>query len=87
MNHADVAIRAGIPPADLDSLLNGRAYASVSGKLGVAASNIERYVNSGSASDDLAKSLGVNMLAAEELGKNLDRNGRIGLLVGVMIAR
>jgi hypothetical protein len=47
---------------------------------------IESYINSGSAAAVLAERLGVNMLAAEDLGARLGREGRIGLIFGLLLA-
>lgn len=87
MVHAAVAQRAGTTPADLDSLFAGRAYASVADKLNVPMAYIEDFINTGSAAAALAERLGFNMLAAEDLGARLDRQGRVGLIIGILIAR
>ena len=86
MIHAAVAERAGVTLGDLDSLLTGRVYASIANKLGVPMGYLESYINSGSAAAVLAECLGVNMLAAEDLGARLGRGGRIGLIFGVLLA-
>ncbi len=86
MIHADVAESAGEVLGDLDSLLNGRVYASIGDKLGIPMGYIESYINSGSAAAVLAERLGVNMLAAEDLGAHLEREGRIGLIFGLLLA-
>jgi hypothetical protein len=82
-----VAKQAGITPSDLDSLFNGKAYASVANRLGISMAYIEDYINRNSASADLAACLGFSMSAAEQLGEKLSRSGRIGLIVGVLIAK
>jgi hypothetical protein len=86
MIHAVVAESAGVTLGDLDSLLTGRVYASISEKLGISMGYIESYIKSGSAAAVLAERLGVNMLAAEELGAHLGREGRIGLIFGLLLA-
>lgn len=68
MIHAVVAESAGVVLGDLDSLLAGRVYASAADKLGIPMGYVESYINSGSAAAVLAERLGVNMLAAEDLG-------------------
>ena len=85
MIHADVAESAGVVLGDLDSLLNGRVYASIADKLGIPMGYIESYINSGSAAAVLAERFGVNMLAAEDLGARLGREGRIGLIFGLLL--
>jgi hypothetical protein len=47
---------------------------------------IEDYINHGSDAASLADCLGFNMLVAEELGKHLGQEGRVGLLIGLLIA-
>lgn len=86
MIHAAVAEKAGVILGDLDSLLAGRAYASIERRLGVPMGYIDSFISSGSAAADLAERLGVNALAAEELGKHLGREGRIGLIFGLLLA-
>ena len=86
MIHAVVAESAGVTLGDLDSLLTGRVYASIADKLGIPMGYIESYIGSGSAAAVLAERLGVNMLAAEDLGARLGREGRIGLIFGLLLA-
>lgn len=47
---------------------------------------VESYINPGSAAAVLAEHFGVNMLAAEDLGVRLGREGRIGLIFGLLLA-
>ncbi len=86
MIHAVVAERAGVILGDLDSLLAGRVYASIANRIGVPMGYIESYINTGSAAAALAERLGVNMLALKELGAHLGREGRIGLVFGLLLA-
>jgi hypothetical protein len=82
-----VAKQAGITPSDLDSLFDGKAYASVANRLGVPMAYIEDYINKNSASADLATCLGFSMSATEQLGEKLSRSGRIGLIVGMLMTK
>lgn len=86
MIHAAIAETAGVTLGDLDSLLTGRVYASIADKLGIPMGYVESYISSGSAAAVLAERLGVNMLAAEDLGARLGREGRIGLIFGMLLA-
>jgi hypothetical protein len=86
MIHGSVSSRAGVTLSDLESLFNGRAYASVSKKMNVPMGHIENFINHGSASADLANCLGFDMLAVEDLGSRLGKEGRIGLVIGVLIS-
>ncbi len=83
MVHAIIAEQTGITTADADSLLNGRVYATVKNRLGVSMGHIKSFINTGSAAKDLADHFGVDMLAAEDRGKNLERKRRIGLIFGL----
>ena len=85
MQWKDVADRAGINQNDLDSLLQGRAFYTVEQKLGVPSGLIDDYINRNDASALLANRLGFHAGAAETLGRALGREGRIGLLLGLLI--
>ncbi|HEV2485740.1 MAG TPA: hypothetical protein VGT08_09430 [Terracidiphilus sp.] len=86
MQWKDVADKAGITLGDLDCLLQGSANFNVQERLGVPMGYIEDYINRNSASEDLATLLGVHMAAAESLGASLEKQGRIGLIIGLLIA-
>lgn len=85
MQWKDAADRAGITLADLESLLRGTAFATVQERLGVPMGHIDDFIRANSASADLATRLGFHMGAAETLGASLGRDGRIGLIIGVLI--
>ena len=87
MVHAIIAEQTGTTMADADRLLGGRVYASLANRLGVSMGHIESFINAGSAAKDFADCLGVDMLAAEELGKSLGREGRIGLIFGLLFEK
>jgi hypothetical protein len=82
-----VAQRAGVTPADLNSVFSGKASASVANKLNVPMAYIEEYIDRGSASANFAQCLGVSVVAATELGVRLSKEGRIGLVIGLLIAK
>jgi hypothetical protein len=86
MQWKDVADKAGITLDDLDCLLRGSANFNVQERLGVPMGYIEDYINRNSASADLATLLGFHMAAAESLGASLEKQGRIGLIIGLLIA-
>jgi hypothetical protein len=85
MIHAVVAEKMGVILGDAESLLKGRVYASVAGTLGVPMGYVESYINGGEASVAMADRLGVNIAAAEDLGRGLGREGRIGLIFGLLL--
>ena len=86
MQWKDVAEKARINLDDLDCLLNGQVNFNVQQRLNVPMRYIEDFINRNSASEVLAELLGGNMTAAESLGKSLDRQGRIGLIVGLLLS-
>ncbi len=85
MIHAVVAEKMGVILSEAASLLNGRVYASVAGTLGVPMVYVESYINGGEASIEMADRLRVNIAAAEDLGRDLGREGRIGLIFGLLL--
>jgi hypothetical protein len=87
MQWKDVADKASITLDDLECLLRGSANFNVQQRLGVPMGYIEDYINNNEASADLAALLGFHMGATESLGASLGKQGRIGLLVGLLIAR
>ncbi len=85
MMDAVVAELAGITPADLDDLLQGKVHGSVATRLNVPLGDISTYINQGRCGGRIADRLGFNMAAAERLGSVLGREGRIGLTVGLLL--
>lgn len=85
MQWKDVADKAGITLDDLDCLLRGSVNFNVQDRLGVPTGYIEGFINHNSASFHFETLLGIHMAAAESLGAALDRQGRIGLIVGLLI--
>ncbi len=86
MIHAVVATKAGVSVWDIERLFAGDAHASVADRLNVPMGYVEDFINDGSVSAHLAECLGFNISAAEELGAHLNRDGRIGLIIGLLIA-
>jgi len=86
MIHAGIADRAGVSVGAIEDLFRGVAHKAVGDRLGVPVGYIEDYISHGSAAAALADCLGFNMLAAEELGSHLGKEGRVGLLIGLLIA-
>jgi hypothetical protein len=86
MIHADIANRASVSIGAIEDLFRGVAHKAIEDRLGVPMGYIEDYINRGSAAAALADCLGFNMLAAEELGSLLGKEGRVGLLIGLLIA-
>ena len=87
MVDAVIAEKMGVTAADADSLLSGRVFGSIQEAVGVPQGLIELFINSNEAADLLAKRFGVDMVALEKLGAKLGRDGRIGLIVGLLFGR
>jgi hypothetical protein len=84
MNHAAIATCIGLIPADLESLLKGKATAGLALKLGVTPSDIEDFIN-GSATYGMTKRLGLGSVsAATELANVCGREGTIGIVMGLL---
>jgi hypothetical protein len=75
-----------IDRADAESLLNGYACASVADALGLRAVQLQSFIATGSATVALAERLGMQVQAAEDFGIRLGKKGRIGLIVGMLLA-
>lgn len=85
MNHVEIADRAGVYLADLESLLRGSATAKVASRLGVTMADVEDFIR-GSASQAMATRLGLNtMSAAEELARAGGAQGAIGFLICLLM--
>ena len=81
----DVAHKAHITLDDLEGLLQGTAYLTVQERFGVSMSCVNAYINRNQASADLVARLGFSVVAAHTLGNALGRDGRIGLILGLLM--
>jgi hypothetical protein len=79
------ADRLGVAVDDVDEFLRGRATARVAARLGLTLGDIDSFVSGGYVGADVATMLKLDPPAAvDELAKTLGREGRIGLLIGLM---
>lgn len=80
------ADRLGVNLDDAEELLRGRATANVCRRLNLYPADVDDFIRTGFVSANLANRLALAPLAAvDELGKALGREGRVGLLVGLML--
>jgi plasmid maintenance system antidote protein VapI len=86
MTSVGLAIAMGVPHYAADQLLAGRANIAVALKLGVLQHSLQDFIN-GRASIGMALLLGTLVSNAQELRNKIGRDGAIGLLVGLCIAK
>jgi hypothetical protein len=86
MSLVEIALRTGVPIADLESLIRGNVPASVAERLGVPLLSLEDFLLRGFASDSVAHRLGMSMSAAEELARTVGRDGTIGIIIGLLLS-
>jgi hypothetical protein len=86
MNLMEVALRTGVTVVDLESLVRGNAPAGVAERLGIPVLNLQEFLGQGYASANFAHRLGTSMAAAEELGRAVGPEGRIGIIVGLLLS-
>lgn len=75
----------GVPAASLARLLNGDVTPHVSARVGTMSISVQAFIN-GDVKPGMAQALGTTMVAAQELRSSLDRNGAIGVVLGLAIA-
>jgi hypothetical protein len=87
MNLMEIALRTGVPVADIELLISGHASPSVANRLGVPILGLEDFIAHGFASANVAHRLGTSMSAAEELARAVGPQGAIGLVLGLLLSR
>src|SRR5262245_4363872 len=85
MSLMEIALRTGVPLADLEDLVRGTVPSSVAERLGVPMLATEELILHGQASSKMAHRLGMSMAAAEELRRSLGPEGAIGLVLGLLL--
>lgn len=81
----DAAFRSGISVEDLECLLEGTAYFTVEVRLGVPMATINHFIDRNLITPELASRFKLPMTAAHRLGASLGRQGRIGLILGMLM--
>jgi hypothetical protein len=86
MVDAGIAETMGLTAADAENLINGHALPSVADAFGVPLLHLQSYIDTGSVTQVFAERLGQQVDAAEDLGIRLGKRGRIGLIMGRLLA-
>ena len=77
-----VATSMGVAQSELEKLLAGRASVGIAKKLGVSRMDLQRFI-SGEMSMSMAYALGILQPQAQELRDRVEREGAVGVIVGV----
>jgi hypothetical protein len=87
MLNADIAIRAGVNLADIESLIKGKVTAPVSMRLGVPPSDVEDFIK-GRGTASMTQCLGLHSIdATQELARSVGSAGAVGIVIGWILAR
>ena len=85
MSLREIALRAGVTLADIESLVRGVATAGVANRLGVPLLGLDEFLKHGYASATVAHRIGTSMAGAEELGREVGTEGRLGIILGLLL--
>jgi hypothetical protein len=77
-----IASSMGLEQSELEKLLAGRAGVGLAKKLGVSRMDLQRFI-SGEVSLSMAYALGMPEPQAQALRDHVEREGAIGILIGV----
>ena len=86
MSLMEIASRTGVTLADIESLIRGDVSIAVANRLGVPLVALQQFLSTGDASANLAHRIGTSMSAAEDLATLLGSEGRIGILLGLLLS-
>lgn len=86
MVDAGIAEMMRLTAAETEDLINGHASASVADAFGAPEIHLQSYIDSGSVTQAFGDRLGMQAAAAEDLGARLGKRGRIGLILGLLLA-
>jgi plasmid maintenance system antidote protein VapI len=86
MSLLGVATAMGVPTHALEELLRGKVTIPVAVRLGVISSAAQDFVD-GRVGISMAQAIGTLASTAQELRNKIGREGAIGLIVGMCIAR
>lgn len=87
MNHIEIASRAGVTLGDLRDLEMGQISYGLALRLGVTSGALQDFIE-GRANMAIPGLLGLStMAAAEDIASSLGRQGAIGVLLGLLLAR
>jgi hypothetical protein len=77
-----VATSMGVAQSELEKLLAGRASVGIAKKLGVSRMDLQRFIE-GEVSMTMAYALGMLQPQAQDLRDYVEREGAIGIIVGI----
>ena len=77
-----VATSMGVAQSELEQLLAGRASIGIAKKLGVSRMDLQRFIE-GEVSMTMAYALGMLQPQAQDLRDYVEREGAIGIIVGI----
>ncbi len=77
-----VASSMGVVQPELEKLLAGQASVGVAKKLGVSRMDLQRFIT-GEVSMSMAYTLGMLQPQAQELRDQVEREGAVGVIVGI----
>ena len=77
-----VASSMGVAQSELENLLGGQASVGIANKLGVRRMDLQRFI-AGEVSVSMAYALGVLQPQAQALRERVEREGAIGIIIGV----
>lgn len=86
MSLTEIALRTGVPVADIEALVRGTATATVARCLGVPMLGLQEFLTQGYASANVAHRLGTSMSAAEDLRREIGQDGAVGIVLGLMLS-
>jgi hypothetical protein len=72
----------GVAQSELEKLLAGQASVGVAKKLGVSRMDLQRFMG-GEVSMTMAYALGMLQPQAQELRDRVERDGAIGIIIGI----
>lgn len=72
----------GVVQSELEKLLAGQASVGVAKKLGVSRMDLQRFI-AGEVSMSMAYALGMLQPQAQELRDRVEREGAVGVIVGI----
>ncbi len=77
-----VASSIGVEQSELEKLLAGRVSVGIAKKLGVSRMDLQRFIG-GEVSMTMAYALGMLQPQAQDLRDQVEREGAIGIVIGV----
>ena len=86
MSYMEVATRMGVGLYDIELLLEGNVPVGIANRLGVPMVALRDFIKLGVASASIAHRIGTSMAAAEDLAQSVGSEGRVGIVVGLLLS-